>query len=149
MNIDGIEISEVVRRSGLPSSTLRYYERRGLIRPIGRSGQRRVYDDQILQRLALISLGQSAGFSLDEVADMFGPDGDPRIDRAALAAKADELDAQIGRLTAMRDGLRHAAKCPAPSHLECRTFQRLVALAAARPRQRQGVDRNAERPGRA
>jgi hypothetical protein len=63
---------------------------------------------------------------------MFAPDGRPRIDRQALTAKADELDETIGRFTAMRDGLRHAAACPAPSHMECPTFQLLLRLAASR-----------------
>ncbi len=48
-----------------------------------------------------------------------------------LAAKAEELDRTIHRLTAMRDGLRHAAVCPAPSHMECPTFQRIVRAAAS------------------
>lgn len=62
---------------------------------------------------------------------MFGANGEPEIDRQMLAAKADELDATIKRLQAMSRGLRHAAACPAPSHAECPTFQRLVKAAAA------------------
>ena len=61
---------------------------------------------------------------------MFAPDGQPRIDRKALAAKADELDEKIRKLSAMRDGLRHAAACSAPSHMECPTFRRLMRAAA-------------------
>jgi MerR, DNA binding len=85
----------------------------------------------VLERLALIALGATAGFSLDEIARMFVPDGRPRIDRQMLAAKAQELDRTIRKLTAMRDGLRHAAACPAPSHMECPTFRRLLAAAAS------------------
>ena len=48
---------------------------------------------------------------------MFTADGRPRIDRRKLAAKADELDRTICDLAAMRDGLRHAAACRAPSNL--------------------------------
>jgi hypothetical protein len=48
-----------------------------------------------------------------------------------LAAKADEIDGTIKRLKAMSNGLRHAAVCPAPSHAECPTFQRLLRAAAA------------------
>ncbi|MCE3286340.1 MAG: Transcriptional regulator, MerR family [Steroidobacteraceae bacterium] len=80
----------------------------------------------MLERLALIALGRSAGFSLDEIARMFAPDGRPRIVRSMLAAKAEQLDDTIRKLSAMRDGLRHAAVCPAPSHLECPTFRRLL-----------------------
>jgi DNA-binding transcriptional MerR regulator len=121
-----LDIGEVVERTGVPASTLRYYEARGLIAAVGRRGLRRQFDPGVLERLALISLGRSAGFSLDEIARMFQPDGSPHIDRAMLANRADELDATIRRLSAMRDGLRHAAVCPAPSHMECPTFQRLL-----------------------
>ena len=125
-----LDINEVARSSGIPASTLRYYEEKGLIASVGRHGLRRVFDGKVLDRLALISLGSAAGFSLDEIGRMFAPDGRPRIDRAALSAKADELDGTIRKLTAMRDGLRHAAVCPARSHLECPTFRRLLDVAA-------------------
>ena len=116
-------------RSGLPASTLRYYEDKGLIASSGRKGLRRVFEHGVLQRLALITLGRAAGFSLDEIGLMFSENGRPQIDRALLAAKADELDATIAKLRAMRNGLRHAANCPAPSHMECPTFQRLLRAA--------------------
>jgi DNA-binding transcriptional MerR regulator len=85
-----------------------------------------VFEASVLERLALIALGRSAGFSLDEIADMFAPDGRPRIDRAMLAQKAKQLDEAIRRLMAVRNGLRHAAVCPAPSHMQCPTFRRLL-----------------------
>ena len=122
-----MDIAEVAKRSGVPASTLRYYEEKGLIASVGRHGLRRLFDARVLERLALIALGRSAGFSLDEIARMFAPDGRPQIDRKLLASKADELDATIRKLGALRDGLRHAARCPAPSHLECPTFRKLMA----------------------
>lgn len=125
-----LDIAEVARHSGLPASTLRYYEEKGLIRSVGRHGLRRLFAESVLERLSLIALGQNAGFSLDEIGGMLGAKGGPDIDRAQLMAKADELDRTIRRLTAMRDGLRHAAACPAPSHMECPTFQRLLRHAA-------------------
>jgi DNA-binding transcriptional MerR regulator len=126
-----LDIAEVAEQSGLPASALRFYEEKGLIKSIGRRGLRRVYAAGVLERLALIALGRSAGFSLDEIVGMFSPDGRVRIDRAKLAAKADELDRTIRELTAMRDGLRHAVNCSAPSHAECPKFQRIVHAAAA------------------
>ena len=126
-----LDIGEVTRISGLPASTLRYYEERGLITPVGRNGLRRQFDDQVVERLALITLGQGAGFTLDEIADMFAPDGRIQINRELLTAKADELDDTLERLTAMRDGLRHAAACPAPSHAACPTFRRLLHAATS------------------
>lgn len=126
-----MDITQVARESGLPASTLRFYEEKGLIASTGRRGLRRLYNPAVLERLALIALGRAAGFSLQEIALMFAPDGRPRIDRQLLAAKASELEGTIRRMSAMRDGLRHAAACPAPSHLECPTFRRLVRAAAA------------------
>lgn len=124
-----LDISEVARRSGLPASTLRFYEEQGLIASVGRRGLRRLFEPEVLQRLALIALGQIAGFSLAEIGGMFAPDGRPRIQRERLTAKAAELDQTIQRLVALRDGLRHAAACKAPSHLECPRFQSLLRLA--------------------
>ena len=125
-----LDIGEVAQRAGVPASTLRYYEEKGLIASTGRRGLRRLFDGSVVERLALIALGRAAGFSLDEIARMFASDGKPRIDRQMLAAKADELDRKVRELTAMRDGLRHAVACKAPSHMECPTFRRLLNAAS-------------------
>lgn len=132
-NQQALDIGDVAKSSGLPTSTLRYYESQGLIQSIGRHGLRRQFGSDVLQRLALITLGRNAGFSLDEIKTMLTPKG-PVIDRAALSAKADEIDKDIQKLKAMRDGLRHAAKCPAPSHLECPKFLRVMGISAKKSR---------------
>ena len=126
-----MDIAALAKRSGLPASTLRHYEEKGRIASVGRSGLRRTFDAGVHERLAFIALGRSAGFSLEEIRGMFANNGKARIDRSMLARRAEEIDANIRRLTAVRDGLRHAAVCPAPSHLECPTFQRLLRRAAA------------------
>lgn len=126
-----LDIAEVSQRTGVPASSLRFYEEKRLIKSIGRRGLRRLFDPMVLDQLALIALGRAAGFSLDEIALMFAPDGRAKIDRKLLAAKADELERTIRRLVAMRAGLRHAAVCRAPSHMECPSFQRLLRQAAA------------------
>ena len=126
-----MDIAEVARRSGVAASTLRYYEEKGLIASTGRQGLRRRFDPRVLDQLALIALGKASGFSLDEIASMFAPDGSPSLDRRMLSAKADEIDGMVARLKAMSKGLRHAAVCPAPSHAECPTFQRLLRAAGS------------------
>ena len=126
-----LDIGEVARRAGVTTSTLRYYEEKRLIAPSGRRGLRRLYDPGVLERLALIALGRAAGFSLDEIGRMFAPDGRLRIDRVMLMTRADALDRTIRRLGALRDGLRHAAVCRAPSHMECPTFRRILSAAAS------------------
>ena len=125
-----MDISQVAKQSGVPASTLRFYEQKGLISSIGRQGIRRVFSEDILERLSLIALGRVAGFSLDEIAGILGSDKTLDIDRDLLLSKASELDETIQKLIAMRDGLQHAAACTAPSHLECPRVRRLMNLAA-------------------
>ena len=127
-----MDIADVAKASGLPASTLRFYEEKGLIRSSGRHGLRRQYSEAVIERLGLISLGCRSGFSLDEMVEMFntrtsskGPD----INRDMLLTKADELDRKIKELSAMREGLRHAAACKAPNHFECPKFLRLLKVA--------------------
>lgn len=126
-----MDISEVARTSGVAASALRYYERKGLIHSLESKGTRRRFAPAVMDQLALIALGQAAGFSLDEIRVMFTPGGELDIDRAMLASKADELERMVKRLKAMITGLRHAAACPAPSHAACPSFQRLLKAASA------------------
>ena len=126
-----LDIGEVARRSGLAASTLRYYEEKGLIRSVGRQAQKRVFDSQVLEVLAVIALGRAAGFSLDEIGTMVHAGTRPRIDRATLSAKADQVEQSIRQLKAVRDGLRHAADCPEKHHLDCPVFRRLMRAATA------------------
>ncbi len=125
-----MDISEVARRTGMPASTLRFYEKKGLIASTSQAGQRRRFAPDVLDQLALIALGQSGGLSLDEIRAMLSADGAVRVDRQVLLAKADDIDATIKRLRAMSQGLRHAAQCPATNHAQCPTFQRLLKVAA-------------------
>ncbi len=136
-----LDIGDVAERSGVPPSTLRYYEEARLIASVARHGLRRQFAPEVLLQLKLIAMGKAAGFSLDEIAAMFGPDGAPDLPREALHAKADALDRKIRELAALRDTLRHVADCPAPSHMECPTFRRLVDLAGTRGRRRTGGGR--------
>ena len=132
-----MDISEVAKRSGMPAATLRFYEEKGLIESLGRRGLRRTFDPDVLGRLSLIALGRMADFSLDEIGALLGSRQQPEIDRALLARKADELGRMIKQLGALRIGLQHAATCPAPTHMECPSFRRLMKVAAARkPRPR-------------
>ncbi|MBC8026153.1 MAG: helix-turn-helix domain-containing protein [Steroidobacteraceae bacterium] len=126
-----LDINEVARRSGVPASALRFYEEKGLIRSVGRRGLRRLFDPRVLERLGLIAMGRAAGFSLEEMARMLTQDERPRIDRKMLVEKIAELDGKIRDLTTMRNGLRHAVACRAPSHMECPTFQGILRTAAS------------------
>ncbi|MEM9027318.1 MAG: helix-turn-helix domain-containing protein [Pseudomonadota bacterium] len=124
-----MDIAEVAEHAGVPPSALRYYEEIGLIESVGRHGLRRQFGPETLLRLSLIALGKLAGFSLTEIARVFGPDGQPSLPRPEIRARADELDRQIQNLTTLRNLLRHVADCPEPNHLDCPKFQRLLRMA--------------------
>lgn len=127
-----LDIGTVVAASGTPASTLRYYEELRLITSVGRHGLRRQYDADVLQRLALITLGKSAGFSLDEIAAMLGKDGKPDIPRQELLDRAEALERKSRDMAALAVMTRHVANCPAPSHLECPSFQKLLRASTKR-----------------
>lgn len=127
-----LDIGEVASRSGVSPSALRYYEEAGLIASVSRHGLRRQFPPEVLLQLKLIAMGKSAGFSLGQIAGMFGVNGLPDPPRDVLHQKADAIDRQIHELTALRDTLRHVADCPAPSHMECPTFRRLLDVAGKR-----------------
>lgn len=124
-----LDIGEVAAQFGVPTSALRYYEEKGLIKSMGRHGLRRLFDVGILQQLEFIALGQKAGFTLKEIANMFASGSRLNIDRKLLLLKAEAVDRQIKQLIAVREGLKHVAKCPAPNHLECPKFQKLLRIA--------------------
>ncbi len=131
-----LDIGEVATETGVKPSALRYYEEIGLIESLFRHGLRRQFSPDVLLQIKLITMGQAAGFSLEEIAGMFGRNGKPDLPRDVLLRKADEIDDKIHQLTALRDTLRHVAECKAPSHMECPTFRRLVELSGKQGRVR-------------
>jgi len=122
-----LDIGEVVRRSGVPASTLRYYEQLGLLQVLGRRGLRRQYHEKVLERLALIGLGQSAGLSLQQIGAAMPQGAGLALDRTALLAQADALQRQIRGLQRVQERLRRAAACPhAEDARRCASFRRLL-----------------------
>ncbi|MHB8466749.1 MAG: MerR family transcriptional regulator [Acidimicrobiales bacterium] len=97
-----LRISELAERSGVPSSTLRYYERIGLVEPDGREDNGyRVYAEATLERLAFIKRAKRLGMRLDDVATLveawFAGDCEPLQDRLRgfMTARVAELRVQI------------------------------------------------------
>lgn len=128
-----LDIGTLSEESGISVSTLRYYDEIGLIESLGRHGLRRQFGPETLTQLALISLGKTAGFSLEEIRRVFGRQGIAALPRDVLHRRADDIDGQIKRLTTLRNALRHVAECPAPSHMECPKFRKLLRLASRLP----------------
>ncbi len=98
---DSFPIDEVVRRTGLTSRALRFYEARGLITPLRTGSGRRWFGPEELERIQRIVALKKAGLSLGDIKRLF--DRKP-IDLAALlgaqrkrlAGQADEIADAIG-----------------------------------------------------
>jgi DNA-binding transcriptional MerR regulator len=105
-----LTIGEVARRAGVATSTIRFYERRGLLTAdTRRSGQRR-YLDESLRRLVFIGMLQDAGLSLDDITGVL--DAAHVADWKAIARRRlAVLDAEITRLQRARDYLEGALLC--------------------------------------
>jgi MerR family mercuric resistance operon transcriptional regulator len=66
-------IGQLANAAGVPTSTIRYYERVGLVKPSGRSGGNyRLFGEEALERLRFIRAAQATGFTLDDVTRMLG-----------------------------------------------------------------------------
>lgn len=124
-----LDISELAKMTGMPASAIRYYDDNKLIRSLGRKGLKRLFDISTAEQLKFISLGQQAGFSLDEIKEMFQETGKYNVNRELVLKKADDISITIKRLIATRKGLIHVAKCSATNHFECPKFIRLLDLA--------------------
>jgi len=121
-----LSISEVARQAGLRTSAIRYYEQIGILERARRvSGQRR-YDEAVLYRLAVVRRAQEAGFTLDEIRQLFfgfGPSTpiSQRWKKIAVRKMA-ELDARIEQIQSMRMLLKKLQSC-----CECETVERCGA----------------------
>lgn len=124
-----IDISQLSKKSGLPASTIRYYEEKNLIKSIGRNGLKRLFDTYVFEQLEFIALGQRAGFSLEEIQSMLTTKGRFEVNRQSLTERANEIAQRVKELIAIQRCLEHAAKCTAEKHSECPKFQKLLRIA--------------------
>jgi DNA-binding transcriptional MerR regulator len=131
-----IPIGELARRTGVAASALRYYERVGLLSPVGRVGQRRNYEPSSAERIALIRLYQDAGFTLAEIARLIAATSPRRRAWGRLAErKIAELDARIADAQRAKRLIEHALECPHPDLLTCPSFRSALEAHLEGPRE--------------
>ena len=121
-----IDIATLAKQTGTPAHTLRYYETRGLIAPVSRSGLKRVFADDVVLKLQLIQLGQQVGMSLDDINLAFGLNADMAVKRSVLAQQAATVATQIRQLQTVQTLLQHLLACPHEQHLDCPEFLALL-----------------------
>lgn len=118
-------VGEVAARSGLPVSTLHFYEAKGLIRSRRSGGNQRRYERDVLRRVAIIKVAQRTGVSLKEIRAALAtlPQGrtPTAADWKALSTRwKAALDARIERLTKLRDQLNDCIGCGCLSIKACK-----------------------------
>lgn len=118
-----MQIGAVAEKLGISSSSIRYYERRGLIKPVGRVAGRREFDQQSIMTLKFLKLAQAAGFTLDESQILlkmgFGEkrQNDDWVD--FLTQKRKSLQIRAKELKRMDFMLEQFETCTCPSLAEC------------------------------
>lgn len=118
-----LRIGKVAERAGIATSAIRYYEREGLIPRADRVGNARVYGPDIMDRLMLIELAKSAGFTIAETRQLLrgvsrrtAPG--PRW-RAMAQKKLDEVEERIAEAKRMRVVLKRMMECECPTFEDC------------------------------
>jgi MerR family redox-sensitive transcriptional activator SoxR len=118
-----LTIGEVAERTGVAASALRYYEREGLIPKADRRGGKRVYGEDILDRLALIGVAKAAGFTVAEIQTLLSgfarrtPPGQRW--RKLAERKLAELETRIAEVERMKRVLEAVTRCECPTFEEC------------------------------
>ncbi len=109
-------IGELAKAAGVPVSTVRYYERKRLIRPAGRSASNyRLYSDEDLERLRFIRAAQATGFTLADVTKLLRP--------APCGKVQGLIEERLIQVAGRMKELRHVQKVLRASLRECKEHE--------------------------
>lgn len=135
-----LTIGELARQAGVPTSTLRYYERCRLLRPCQRSsGNYRLYDAQALDRLRFIRAAQSNGFTLDDITALLdfrdGRTSPCRQVQGLIEERLADLERRVEQMRQVQAVLKSAlAVCrEAERDNRCAVLEDLNRSTSARP----------------
>jgi MerR family transcriptional regulator, copper efflux regulator len=118
-------IGELAARFGVATHVLRHWEDAGLLSPARRVAGRRVYGPAHVTRVAEIMLGKDAGFSLEQLRELFAAP-DRRRRREVLRAQLAQVRQRVARLTLSQTLLEHALRCRHPDYQSCPRFRAMV-----------------------
>lgn len=110
-----LQIGDVARAAGVNTQTLRYYERRGIVRPVRRSASGyRLYSSETTRIVRFIKRAQELGFTLDEIEDLLALSGNKHRTcndvRKLADAKLVDIERKIAALRAMKRPLTALVK---------------------------------------
>ncbi len=119
-----LTIGQLSDATGVPTSTLRFWERKGLLVADARTGGQRRYTEEALTKVALLRLCQDAGWTLAEIGQIvrerlaLSPNW-----RATVRTKMEHLEGEIRQLSHAHDMLEHVLECPHPDITQCPKFR--------------------------
>ena len=117
-----LTIGKVAEAAGVATTTLRFYEREGLLSPTDRSrAGYRLYDDGAVQRLDFIRAAQAVGFTLDDIRALLQLNGDTPCKQvqSLIARRMTEVDEKLADLTRVRSALADALQRCRKSNKGC------------------------------
>jgi DNA-binding transcriptional MerR regulator len=120
-----LSVGELAERSGVATTTLRYYDELGLVRPATRSSGRRRYAESAVAEVGAILFFREVGFSLAEVSS-FLTARDRRSRQEIVDRKLAELTEQQHRIEVAREALAHGQRCPARDPMRCARFWSII-----------------------
>ena len=124
---ESMSIGEVAARAGIATSALRFYDREGLVRSLRTSGNQRLYEREVLRRIAFIRVAQRVGLTLGEIRAALSALPDARTPTVAdwerlSAGWKHRLVEQISLLEGLRDELSSCIGCGCLSLETCRLY---------------------------
>ena len=118
-----MKIGEIAERTHTPASTIRYYERIGVLPEPQRESGQRVYGADIIEYLEAIAIAQSLGFALDEIKILLGTfhtGKDPSAECQGMAQrKIQELEDLVTKAQKMKKILEHGLHCQCTTLSNC------------------------------
>ncbi|MGH3565601.1 MAG: MerR family transcriptional regulator [Pseudonocardia sp.] len=119
-----LSIGELSERTVVPTTTLRYYDELGLVRPAARAAGRRRYAASVVRDVGLILFFREIGFSLAEIGRYIA--GERQSRRDMIDHKLAELAEQQHRIEVARTALEHGRQCPASEPMKCSRFWSII-----------------------
>jgi MerR family redox-sensitive transcriptional activator SoxR len=124
---DLLTIGELAQRTGLSMSAIRFYEDKGLVRPLRTGGNQRRFLRADIRRLSFVLIAQRLGLSLADIAEAMADLPHGRTPNARDWARISgairtRIDAQIARLEKVRADLDGCIGCGCLSLARCALY---------------------------
>ncbi|MGH8066626.1 MAG: heavy metal-responsive transcriptional regulator [Candidatus Entotheonellia bacterium] len=133
-------IGQLARAASVPTSTVRYYERIGLLRPEARTaGNYRLYDEKALERVHFIRAAQATGFTLEDITALLQlQDATPDVCQdvqTLIEERLGDLEKRMADLRHVQRVLKATLKRCQETQWQgrCQIFDKLTASALSHP----------------